>query len=299
MADHADDEGDGDDVFVYMGGDQRVPDVVTDIPVHKSVKIIRGRVFWNCGNLLSIEMHDGVDTIKWWAFYNCTSLRRIKLSGVRVIEERAFSNCTMLENVEFGDELETIGFNSFSYTALRNIKLSKVRTIGNAAFQECEQLTEVKLSKHLETIGQRAFRNCPRLRRIAIPLNENLLCNNAFTECDDLSKVDLVGGIHKTISSLLLESWRNEMNDEIGRINRDLPTTPADDKTTTIRLWVERVIRRIEHYKAEHYRLLKEFTTLLELALWKAKLYEEFGFEEALSKEVSESNTEQRKPKSI
>ena len=37
--------------------------------------------------------------------------------------------------------------------------------------------------------------------------------------------------------------------------------------------------------------MLKEFTTLLELALWKVKLDEEFGFEEALSKEVSESNT--------
>ena len=39
-------------------------------------------------------------------------------------------------------------------------------------------------------------------------------------------------------------------------------------------MWMENVIRRIEHYKAEHYVLLKEFTTLLELALWKAKLDE-------------------------
>ena len=37
---------------------------------------------------------------------------------------------------------------------------------------------------------------------------------------------------------------------------------------------MERVIRRIEHYKSEHRELLKEFTTLLELALWKAKLDE-------------------------
>jgi hypothetical protein len=37
---------------------------------------------------------------------------------------------------------------------------------------------------------------------------------------------------------------------------------------------MDRVIRRIEHYKSEHYVLLKEFTTLLELALWKAKIDE-------------------------
>jgi hypothetical protein len=31
----------------------------------------------------------------------------------------------------------------------------------------------------------------------------------------------------------------------------------------------------MEHYKAEHFTLLKEAATLLELALWKAKLLEE------------------------
>jgi len=79
------------------------------------------------------------------------------------------------------------------------------------------------------------------------------------------------------------------MNNEIGRINQVLPDT--HDKTVAIRQWIERVLERLEHYKSEHYALLKELTTLLELALWKAKLDEEFGFEEALSKEVSESNT--------
>jgi hypothetical protein len=39
---------------------------------------------------------------------------------------------------------------------------------------------------------------------------------------------------------------------------------------------MKRVTRRIKHYKNEHYRILKEFTTLLELALWKVKLDEEF-----------------------
>ena len=73
------------------------------------------------------------------------------------------------------------------------------------------------------------------------------------------------------------------MRNEIGRINQDLPNTGSFDKATTIRHWIERVIRRIENYKSEHCALLKDFTTLLELALWKAKLDEEFG--EVLNKE--------------
>ena len=59
--DHADDGGDDDDdVFVYMGGDQRVPWDVTHVRVHKSVKITRARAFQDRNYLVSIEMR--VDT---------------------------------------------------------------------------------------------------------------------------------------------------------------------------------------------------------------------------------------------
>ncbi len=64
------------------------------------------------------------------------------------------------------------------------------------------------------------------------------------------------------------------MNQEIDRINQDLPNTPAHEKTDTIRLWIASVINRMEHYKAEHNRLLKEDMTQLELAVWKANLDE-------------------------
>ena len=44
-------------------------------------------------------------------------------------------------------------------------------------------------------------------------------------------------------------------------------------KTVAIQQWMEEaVIRRLDHYKNEHHLLLKEATTLLELALWKTKL---------------------------
>ena len=62
------------------------------------------------------------------------------------------------------------------------------------------------------------------------------------------------------------------MNDEIDRINQDLPNTPTNGKTVLIRQWMESVIERMEHYKSEHYTLLKEDMTQLELALWKANL---------------------------
>ena len=201
--------GDNNNLFMYMGGNQRVPRDVRYVRVHQSV----------CTNLISIEMHDGVEIIEGGAFQTCPSLRGIKLPGVKVIEEEAFQRCTALENVEFGDKLETIGRAAFTGTALRNIKIPKVRFIGNVAFAGCKQLTEVELSEDLERIvGEAAFYTCIRLRRIVMPLKHNLFGNRVFSECDNLSQVEIVGGIHKTISSLLLNSWRNEMKDEIGRI---------------------------------------------------------------------------------
>ena len=175
---------------------------------------------------------------------------------------------------------------AFEYAALRNIKMPKVRVIGEEAFSRCEQLTEVELSDHLERVEAGAFEECPRLRRIVIPLKDNLLgdsvfYNDVFYNCDSLSQVDLVGGIHKAIASLHLESWRIAMNEEVDRINQDLPNLGAEDyetpnnKTAAIEDWLGRVLQRIEHYTSEHYALLKEAITLLELAAWKTNLINE------------------------
>ena len=65
------------------------------------------------------------------------------------------------------------------------------------------------------------------------------------------------------------------MNAEIDRINSDLEDTPVNHKTRAIRQWIESVLERLNHYKTEHYMVLKEATTQLELALWKAKLLDE------------------------
>ena len=89
-----------------------------------------------------------------------------------------------------------------------------------------------------------------------------------------LTTVEIVGAeeIQNTISSLLLGSWKDEISEGINRINEELEDTDADEKTNAIRLWIQSVLDSMDHYKAEHNRLLKEHMTLLELAVWKAKL---------------------------
>ena len=62
------------------------------------------------------------------------------------------------------------------------------------------------------------------------------------------------------------------MNNEINRINQVLPTIPTGRITEGIQYWMRSSSERLDHYKVEHKALLKEATTLLELALWKSKL---------------------------
>ena len=278
--DHVVDEGDDGDIFFYRGG--RAPQHITHVLIDKSVNEIVDGVFSDCRNLLQVDTHDGIRRVGREAFAGCRSLRRINLISAVVIDFKAFSTCLNLESVEFGDRLETIGSDAFGWTSLTHAKLPSIITIRDSAFYNCQRLADVELSERLETVGRQAFKYCEGLQRIAIPLkrdlfefNHDLQRYNQFADCYSLTTVDLVGQAHtKTIASFHMESWRADMNELIHRINEVLPSTLADDKTEVIRQWMELVLDQMDHYKSEHYRYVKEGITLLELALWKAKLGE-------------------------
>lgn len=180
--------------------------------------------------------------------------------------------------------LETIGRSAFQdCIALQYLIVPSVRTIQKCALNDCLSLVEMYLP-NVESIGMFVFKDCPKLKRIAIPLKADLIPPHnpsdwlrLFNNSHELSTVVLVGGVHDTVSSLFLESWKSDLREEIGRINVVLPDTPTDDKTDVISLWLQSVTDRVEYYKGEHGRLLKEAATLLELAVWKAKLDQEMG----------------------
>jgi hypothetical protein len=272
MADHAE----GEDIFVYTGG--RAPQHVVNAIIDESVEEIDDIAFQGNRNLKSVVCHDGLLNVGKSAFQSCSSLQRVKIPGVKIIKEMAFYSCRSLTHVEL-DKLETVGIDAFFRCAsLQQVKLPKVKTIGRCAFMQ-SSLQDAEFGEDLETLGSGAFR-WSKLRHIVIPLKDEMFEFNdqeetytQFHGCKNLTTVDLVGGIHKTVASLHLESWRNEMAEEIQRINQILPgLTRYDSKARVIRQWIQSVIGKIDHCKTEHRALLKEVTALLELALWKAKL---------------------------
>jgi hypothetical protein len=268
--------GDGDDIFVYTGG--RAPRDVRRAKIDESIDTIPTIAFADCRQLIEVEGHDKLKKIIAGAFLRCRSLRRLSnMTGVKEIEGDAFLGCHALSDVDFG-KLEIIGNGAFCFCkSLRSINLPSVRRVGAGAFQGCEQLSGAVFGEGMEgIIRSSVFYECFSLRRIVVPLKDGLVIeNNAFHNCANLSRVDAVGEIHKTISSLHMKSWRDEMREEIESINQTLPDTPSGwEKTAAIEQWIRAVFRDIEHYKTEHQIILKEAMTLLELALWKANLEE-------------------------
>jgi hypothetical protein len=270
------DFGDGDDdIFVYTGGEQRVPWNVKRVRIAEDVDTIPASTFQHCTQLIEVSGHNKIKKIVSWTFNNCPRLSRVSnMTGLIEIERFAFSYCHALSEMEFG-KLEIIGNVAFlGCNSLKSINMPSIGMLRPGAFNSCKKLTGAAFGGKLERIEQNVFYGCTALRRIVIPLKDNLtIHNDAFDGCHNLSRVDtLDGGIHKTISSLNLESWRNEMEGEIDRINQTLLNTQAIEKGGAIQQWIARVLNRMEHYKSEHQMLLKEAVTLLELALWKAKL---------------------------
>lgn len=289
-----------DDIFVYTGG--QAPQHVVNVIIDRSVREIEEHAFGLCPNLRSVEFHRGVLRVKRWAFsaskltqihmpgvevietyafVGFMALRNVTMPSVRILGEKAFHGCKSIEVLDL-PRLEETSFRTFEgCISLRRIAMPLIKTIGDGTFYDCEQLEELDLPVGLVRIGIDATMGCVNLRRIVTPLKSDMLCSvvyNDYSErygqfdcCDKLTTVDLVGGIHQTVSSLLLECWRDEMREEINRINLILPYSTGD-KALTIQTWIESLIKRIECYKVGHQNILKWATHMLELALWKVKI---------------------------
>ena len=269
-------EDDEESIFVYSGG--QAPYNVRHVRVDESIDAIADEAFWNNPYLEYIEMHNRVGRIGYQAFRYCPALKGIKLSGVEVIEYGAFADCGLLEYVEFGNKLRSIEECAFfNCTSIERVQFASPLHVGKYAFEDCEKLTEVELPEEVKGVECGAFEFCPSLQRISMPLKDGIFRDQAVYGCEKLSTINIIGSIHKTISYLSLESWRNEIYDEIDRVNTVLPDADQKEKTHIIQQWMKSVSGIVEHYKNEHYNLIHEAMIQLDLALWKVNLDEKNG----------------------
>ena len=258
-------------IYTLTGADGEViPRNATHFRVHPSITVIKD-IFTRHPNIVEIVCHKGVKRIKAGAFCSCPRLGRAVIPGVEVVEQAAFFGCKVLEYIEC-DKLERVEQHAFSCCeSLSSIDLPSVQIVEEAAFLSCPVLKDATFGQTLEAIKGCVFEYCQSLERTTIPLKRGVVVYNAFKGCENLKYVDLVEGavLHETINTLQLEEWRNDMNKEVDSIRQILPDAPAGDfketgeKARAIQEWMERVLDKIIHYKAEHERFIEAATPIV------------------------------------
>jgi hypothetical protein len=269
-----------------------------------SVKRIRALVsIFQCrSNLKTVELPEGLESIGDSTFGLCKVLSHINIpSSVKVIGDFAFRCCLRLESVELPDSLEELGGAAFmNCRSLQSIRIPpKIKTIDKMAFWGCDALRYVYLPEGLKYIRQEAFANCPLLRHITIPSSVEEIHPDAFI-CDywmnPVLKVQFCDEIEEFVTGeSLRDLWGNGTSERALRTFNFLVrcNIPARLEQLITRQWQANIHEMIRGIPSVDYVALDDYfctikselafyelhdaITVLELAIWKSKISEQFG----------------------
>lgn len=118
-----------------------------------------GAIFFNCSDIISVEIPNSVTNVGFRAFSGCTGLTSVTIpNSVTSIGGYAFLGCTGLTSVTIPNS---------------------VTSIGDAAFGWCDNLTSVTIPNSITSIGSNAFcgTNLDTTTQAQITaINENGIC---------------------------------------------------------------------------------------------------------------------------
>ena len=180
------------------------------ITIPNSVRHISGYAFYNCQNLIYLEIPPSVtNDIPTGLVYDCPKLGEVafcltnETSAVK-IGNKCLRYVPSLTNVVVrGNGAMTLGDSAFyelasiqAATLQGVVEIEGVNSTGTGAFNGCANLEQVTLTNSpLRNIGDRAFRNCAALASFAIPNTVTNIGSYAFSGCAALKSATLPEGL--------------------------------------------------------------------------------------------------------
>jgi hypothetical protein len=156
---------------------------VTSIVIPNSVTSFGYSAFWACKGLTSVTIGNGVTSIEDGAFNSCVSLTSIVIPNSVTSIGRAFYACQGLTSVTIGNG---------------------VTSIGDFAFHGCNGLTSVTIPNSVTSIGQGAFRSCPNLQRIFLPVRFETTYQDFLTTNGSLTSAEVIFYDASNLASIYL-----------------------------------------------------------------------------------------------
>ena len=205
---------------------------------------IMGKAFYNCPDLISVDIPKSVTTIGSQAFDGSDKLEGINVnpqnnnyytkngilynklqtelifctrtfsgkftvsSDITKIHEFAFNNCQGITEVVLPNGLKEIGNGAFmNCTGMKSINIPAGLTVlGNNAFRGASSLTSsINIPASISTISSEAFRGCAKIPSVTIPEGITSIGDNAFRGCSKITSIELP----TTMNSLGIASFSN------------------------------------------------------------------------------------------
>ena len=137
-----------------------------------------------CLGFDTVILPRGLESIGAKAFYQCADIVEINIpDSVIEIGDNAFEGCQSLRNAILPPQIETIPRGLFEKTKLEAVDIPDgVVKISREAFKDCEYLRTVKIPDSVAKIDSWAFRNCVRLAKPEISVNVSV-SKDAFEGC--------------------------------------------------------------------------------------------------------------------
>ena len=131
---------------------------LNSINIVSSIKEIGSYAFYGCSSLTSTTIPTLVSEINDYTYAYCTSLTTVTVNGsIMRIGNKAFYR-DALTSFDFGNVLQTIGYDAFAYNQMSSIVLpDSINYLGEQAFDKCNNLADISLPDDIAFVGVYAF----------------------------------------------------------------------------------------------------------------------------------------------
>ena len=167
-----------------------------------AVKAIADKAFYECEDLIAVNVPNGVTSIGQYAFVRCYNLMGVSLpKTVKSIGTQAFWDCRKLAGLTLPTSVRSIGDCAFAYCySLQKASIPKgVTKIGVGTYTDCTNLVRLTLPTTVTSIGMGAFNSCKSLKTISIPSSVKSIGDYAFQR-SGLTSLGIPGNV-KTIGA--------------------------------------------------------------------------------------------------